>query len=248
MVDAAALSLQLNAAKYAVVIKNYRLFKGVVFDGSEPDALIIDIATADDNTSAAVKVSSIKSDGKPQFHYGCDIAFIANAVAASDEAVPVSLKTMATDKTIYANGTLFHNDSLQGIEAFEISKTSAWFRCRLPESISSKVSGFSLDIASSNVFANDLVYQAMLVWVREQLGLGSLPSTTLAWTFNQSPSLYDAFYIQLSDMVVQGNSIKANALLVNDNGDVLATVKSCEVTASESLKNTFKRAASVGQT
>ncbi len=252
MVDAAALALNIDARKYTVSLSGYRLFKGVIFDGTEPDALIIDTIDANNNASGdelsvSVKVSSIKADGKPQFHYGCDIAFTEKTVSSSDVVVPVSMKTATNNQACYNNGTLFHNDSLQGITAFQTSKENAWFRCQLPKSVQSKASGFDLTQASSNVFANDLVYQAMLVWVREEIGLGSLPSTTQAWEFIQAPSLTDTFYIQLSHIAVQGNSIKSTAVMLDDDGTVLARLNDCEVTASESLKDTFKRSSVAGQ-
>lgn len=248
MIDAAALTLGINTQQYAVEIHDYRLFKGVIFDGSEPDALIIDVSekTAPD-LSVSIKVSSIKADGKPQFHYGCDVVFIDASVETSTTPVPVSIKTATTDKRCYENGSLFHSDTLQGIESFETNDQSAWLRCRLPESVVGKLSGFDVSQASSNVFANDLVYQAMLVWAREELGLGSLPSTTKQWLFLQAPSLHDAFYIHLTDVKVQGNSIKANVQMLDENNQVLARCESCEVTASDSLKDTFKRSSKAGQ-
>jgi hypothetical protein len=249
MVDAAALALDIDARLFSVAIKDYRLFKGVVFDGSEADALIIETtdkaSTVD--LSVGVKVSSIKADGKPQFHYGCDVSFTPQVILSEhDVCVPVALKT---DNTIncYNNGTLFHGDSLQGLRNFDIFETEAWFSCQLPESVFAKSSGFDLSVASSNVFANDLIYQAMLVWVRETLGLGSLPSTTQAWELFQAPVLHEAFYIQLTGIKVQGNSITASANLLNDQNQLLAKVSGCEVTASESLKDTFKPASVAGQ-
>ena len=248
MVEAAALALELQADKFSVELNDYRLFKGVIFDGTEPDALLIDIkGNASTELSVSVKVSSLKADGKLQFHYGCDVTFSEKVAVASQSVVPVSIKTVTTDKSCYSNGTLFHSDSLQGIETFNVESDSAWFRCRLPESITDKASGFNLTQASSNVFANDLVYQAMLVWVREELALGSLPSTTKSWVFLDAPSLHEAFYIELKNIKVQGNSIKADAVMLDENNAVLATLIECEVTASESLNETFKHSNSVEQ-
>jgi hypothetical protein len=231
MVDAAALALDIDARLFSVAIKSYRLFKGVVFDGTEPDVLVIESngAASADDLSVSVKVSSIKANGKPQFHYGCDVSFMPHVVLSEHDAcVPDALKVV-NNINCYSNGTLFHRDSLQGLSGFEIFESEAWFSCHLPESVKSKASGFDLSQASSNVFANDLIYQAMLVWVRETLGLGSLPSTTKSWELFQAPVLHGAFYIQLSDIKVQGNSIKAAASVVNDENQLLAKVIGCEV-------------------
>ena len=245
MIDAVALALQIDTRVFSPVIHDYKLFKGVVFDGSEPSSLIFDISISDCESIADVKVSSLKADGKPQFHYAAGISFDVLEVSSANK-LKIFEQAQSADKNLswYKNGTLFHDDSLQGIEAISFdddnaSTPSMWARCKLPHSVIAKAAGFDLAQASSQVFANDLVYQAMLIWVRKQLDLGSLPSSTLSWKYYQAPALNETFYLYVNNVLIKGNSVKADISVLSHSGDVLAEITACEVTASENLKQAF---------
>ena len=246
MVDAAALALQVNTDINMPILNDYKLFKGVVFDGAAPSSLVLDISVSDCESIADVKVSSVKADGKPLFHYAAAISFAERDAAPVQRfAIPELVKSADLSSSWYHDGTLFHGGSLQGIEAIcfdDAAQTaSMWARCNLPESAMAKAAGFDLTQASSQVFANDLVYQAMLIWVREQLDLAALPSSTENWRYYQSPAVNEAFYLYLHNVCVSGNSVKADISMLSETGDLLANITGCEVTASENLKQAFVR-------
>ena len=101
-----------------------------------------------------------------------------------------------------------------------------------------------------NIFANDLVYQAMLVWVKDQLGLGSLPSSTQAWTVYRQVGLNELFYLQLNVVKATGvkvegkaaskrGSLEADIQLFSADQQLLAEIKSAKVTASANLNTLF---------
>jgi len=97
----------------------------------------------------------------------------------------------------------------------------------------------ALGNTSQNIFANDLVYQAMLVWVRKQLGMGSLPSKTLSWQVYREVMLGEAFYIDLKVVEQTASKLVADIALISENKQILAQVYSAEVTISENLNNLF---------
>lgn len=140
---------------------------------------------------------------------------------------------------LYRDGTLFHGDSLQGFLALQhIDKNGLLMSCRIPAAVISQQGAFNIE--SNNLFANDLVYQALLIWVKKQLGLGSLPSATLAWTVYREVEVDQAFYLQLKVTGQKGSLTTADILLIDKDKKIMAEVKGAQVTCSASLNNLFK--------
>ena len=237
-------------------LENYKLFKGVVFDGTEAIDYQIDVNLVEQNLNDKVsdsspylkldaKISSLNAKGKLVFHYGGELLLKPTSKKVSLETVDLATTNSSNGKSaeeahqLYSNGTLFHGESLQGIqEVIHCDETGLLLKCQVPAVAMTKQGDFPLDL--HNVFANDLVYQAMLVWVRKQLSMGSLPSSTKRWTSYQQIKPNELFYLQLK-VVEQGSSkLIADISLISEDKKLLAEVKSAEVTISENLNDLFK--------
>jgi hypothetical protein len=90
-----------------------------------------------------------------------------------------------------------------------------------------------------NVWANDLVYQAMLVWVREQLGSWSLPSSTGTWSVFREVLPGESFYLRLTVKKAEKTKMVADISLIDEHSQVLTEVHDAMVTISDSLKDAF---------
>ena len=104
--------------------------------------------------------------------------------------------------------------------------------------------GNTIGKKQSNIFANDIAYQAMLVWVKKQLGLGSLPSSTQSWTVYREVAVGERFYLQLnvvksSAKGKQRGSLVADIQMIAENMQLLSEIKSAKVTASANLNDLF---------
>ena len=232
-------------------VENYKLFKGLVFDGSEAAEYVIDLTEPVETTgllSIGVKIFSINSQGKTVFHYGADVLLAKQKLPflRYEHELPalrrggyLTKKPGANPPEIYQDGTLFHGECLQGIrDIIRCDQDGLLLACQLSESAQAKQGEFPL--GKHNIFADDLVYQAMLVWVRQILGLGSLPSSTLSWLVYQPVSPIEPFYLKLDVTEQKANTICADISLISHDSQVLAVVKSATVTASENLKELFK--------
>ncbi|SFD32776.1 type I polyketide synthase [Pseudoalteromonas denitrificans] len=237
-------------------LENYKLFKGLVFDGTQADEVNIDfkvLAQSADTLKLDAKISSTvsngSSNGKTVFHYGAELTLVRsrNETPVSALELPVLKSDISDEATaLYLNGTLFHGESLQGItDVISCDDSSLLLGCSVPSIAQSKQGEFLLPVqpgsTSHNIFANDLVYQAMLVWVRKQLGMGSLPSKTLAWQVNREVMLGEAFYIDLKVVEQTASKLVADIALISEQKQILAQVKSAEVTISENLNNLFTK-------
>jgi hypothetical protein len=260
-------------------INDYKLFKGVTFDEAtlakkeSKDYFVdmsvnIDSQVMDGGNTLLIdsKISSVNDAGKTVFHYSGQIVLVAQAsqpvevisVKTSELADKLTSTTASEAKALYQNGTLFHGESLQGItHVIECDEQGLLLACKVPEVAQQKQGDFPISTSNnsaSNIFANDLAYQAMLVWVKRELGLGSLPSSTQAWHVYAQVELGQTFYLQLK--VVQsspkgrseGNrrgKLVADINFISEDGLLLAEMKSAKVTASESLNDLFLPAGSV---
>jgi hypothetical protein len=231
-------------------LENYKLFKGVVFDGFEAkdyniDLVIVD-ATDHDQLRLNAKISSQNNQGKTVFHYGAELIMRKYGAMENSEDAQLPDKilkkaiSVPTDEAsqLYDDGTLFHGESLQGIvEILLCDDKGLLMACQVPAIASDKQGDFPL--TNQNIFANDLVYQSMLVWVRKQLAMGSLPSSTRHWTTYRQVNEGEGFYLQLTVVEQSSSKMIADILLIGTDDKILAKVKSAEVTVSESLNDLF---------
>jgi acyl transferase domain-containing protein len=235
-------------------LENYKLFKGIIFDskseGSEACDYQIEMnAKLVDNGEQLVvdtKISSMNAQGKIVFHYGAQLTLVSQR-KANPEVNLVIPTSGESAKALYSNGTLFHGPSLQGInEVLECNEQGLLLRCQVPASATKKQGDFPLSSSGnqSNIFANDLAYQAMLVWAKKELGLGSLPSSTQSWTVFREVAINECFYLQLTVVKSSGKGKQRGALtadiaFISENNEVLSEIKSAKVTASANLNELF---------
>ncbi|PKG84305.1 peptide-binding protein [Colwellia sp. 75C3] len=263
-------------------INDYKLFKGVTFDKEtlakhESKDFFIDMqidmnsqVDGGDTLLIDSKISSVNDAGKIVFHYSGQVVLVSKTTLPTEIASSAALSvvngvadkltaiTASEAKALYQNGTLFHGESLQGItQVIECDENGLLLGCKVPEVAQHKQGDFPISTShntAGNIFANDLAYQAMLVWVKRELGLGSLPSSTQAWHVHAQVELGQTFYLQLK--VVQsspkgrseGNrrgKLVADINFISENGLLLAEMKSAKVTASDSLNDMFLPAISV---
>ncbi|MCJ8295415.1 MAG: SDR family NAD(P)-dependent oxidoreductase, partial [Colwellia sp.] len=234
-------------------LDNYKLFKGIIFDGNEASDYHIDMTAEliNDDLIVDSKISSTNAEGKLVFHYGAQLTLVSKLKANPEVSlvIPTSGESAAA---LYTNGTLFHGPSLQGIsEILECNDQGLLLSCQVPEVASAKQGDFvvpclgnTIGKKQSNIFANDIAYQAMLVWVKKQLGLGSLPSSTQSWTVYREVAVGERFYLQLNVVKSSGKgkqrgSLVADIQMIDENMQLLSEIKSAKVTASANLNDLF---------
>ncbi|HEY5714946.1 MAG TPA: SDR family NAD(P)-dependent oxidoreductase, partial [Psychromonas sp.] len=226
-------------------LENYQLFKGLVFDGKQASDYIIELSLPEEKSatlSVNVKIASEKSNGSLIFHYAATLLLVKENQAAplySGELPGLVLGKQANAAALYQDGTLFHGSSLQGVQSLlHCDSQGLLLSCLVAGTVKSKQGEFDPQV--NNIFANDLVYQALLIWARKQLGLGSLPSSTLSWTVYREVKVDQAFYLQLSIREQVANKVVADIQLIARDKQILAKITGAEVTTSASLNNLFQ--------
>jgi len=235
---------------------NYKLFKGLVFDGTESDEYYIDLELTNESVGCLnvdVKISSTNTNSKTVYHYAAQLVLtneplreeiIADYPLSETQsaAQPLNGSSSESAKQLYNNGTLFHGESLQGIRDINFCDDLVLLlTCQVPSC--AVLNQGDCELEKNNVFANDLVFQAMLVWVKKQLNLGSLPSSTKSWQVYRQVKVDELFYLKL-DIVEQNKSmILGDIQLISTNNTLIAKISSAEVTASENLNQLFEKTA-----
>lgn len=231
-------------------LENYKLFKGIVFDGAQAEDYFIDLKLIDESAEQLrvdIKISSLNTKEKPVFHYAAEVILSSKRINKKASQLVLSdslakneiVKSKDDAKKLYQNGTLFHGDSLRGIEqVIECDNNGLLLACCIKHNAKKKQGEFPL--GTNNIFANDLVYQAMLVWVRKQLGMGSLPSSTKNWKVYSEVNSEQSFYLKLTVVEQKPDKLIADISLINVNKVIMAEIESAEVTVSDSLNDLFK--------
>ncbi|MCK5666872.1 MAG: SDR family NAD(P)-dependent oxidoreductase, partial [Thiotrichaceae bacterium] len=226
-------------------LKDFKLFKGIVLNGSHASSYLIETTTrleTEQTRSLEVKISSKNSKGVREFHYSAVLLLrLAEQKAPNitKRYLPTGISQPLSGDTLYQDGTLFHGKTLQGIKNVDHhDEQGLQLTCQIAEDVIFQEGDFNS--RKCNIFANDIVYQSLLVWVNKQLGLGSLPSRTKAWHVYSEVKLGAIFYLDLSVVKQSKTSVEANVAVFSDANELIATVEGVEVTLSEHLSTLFK--------
>ncbi|MBB1437101.1 SDR family NAD(P)-dependent oxidoreductase [Shewanella sp. SG41-4] len=235
-----------------VSIAEYKLLKGVIFDTNEPHLLQLALTQTDAGMSALISSRLLNDPSatmKPQYQAQLEIN---KAILAAEVAKPIigdnslaqwaNMTPLYSGAELYQNGTLFHGPRLQGIaQVLAFDDAQLLCRVQLPQINVADCQGFipSSVLGGSQIFAEDLLLQAMLVWARLKYDAASLPSTTgecvTAWPFANG----DKGYIQLDVVKHSGRMLVANVSLYHQDGRLSCQMLNAKVTISKSLNGAF---------
>jgi hypothetical protein len=235
-----------------VSIAGYKLLKGVIFDTHEPHLLQLELKQTDAGISALISSRLLNEPSaamKPQYQAQL---VINDAILAADVAKPTvsdsslaqwaNMTPLYSGAELYQNGTLFHGPRLQGInQVLAFDDAQLLCQVQLPHINPSDCQGFipSAVLGGSQIFAEDLLLQAMLVWARLKYDAASLPSSTAecvtAWPFTNG----DKGYIQLDVVKHSGRMLVANVSLYHQDGRLSCQMLNAKVTISKSLNGAF---------
>ncbi len=224
---------------------NYRLFKGLVFDGTEPNAVQLALKPIQvDNERAQINASiySINPKGMRVNHYAADITLLKTL---PPQPVYEHFDQVNSRKNLvespYDNGTLFHGPLFQGLkQVLNYSDSKLTMLCRV-EDVEPSLQG-QFTVGTTNPYVDDLLYQSMLVWVRYQYAAGSLPSSTKCIQQYRMVPAGETFYLSLDVVASSNTKLTADIVLHDEKGRVYTKASGAEVTISEQLNQLFMRA------
>jgi polyketide-type polyunsaturated fatty acid synthase PfaA len=223
---------------------DYRLFKGIIFDGNESNDYTLEIEESRKEKGTIDFSVLISSNGskKRVNHYGAKITLTGSKVETQYYDKFNRDEKDKTDGNIYyEDGTLFHGPDFQAAgKLLNISKDKLTMLCKSPSLSDERMGQFPT--GTFNPYAADVQFQSMLIWVRKYFEAGSLPAA--AKTGEQFETLPEGidFYVSLDILNSSESSMKANITSHDEKGKIYTRVLGAEVTISKQLNKLFQKA------
>ena len=164
-------------------IENTKLYKGIVFDGSQKEDYLIELKEIEKTADQIVFETAVLSEGLklPTYHYK------ARVILVNKKSFPEAPKfshhisgnySTSQGEVLYRDGSLFHDKYFQGIEKIiDCTENQIILLCKAPDVPLSEQGQFA--VQSVNTFFADIQYQGMVVWVQKYKdGAMSLPLQT----------------------------------------------------------------------
>ncbi|MFN2287421.1 MAG: SDR family NAD(P)-dependent oxidoreductase, partial [Chromatocurvus sp.] len=221
-------------------LENYHLYNGVVFDGSEADNYTL-VLPVQERTAAGLLckagISSVDKNGRRINHYAADILLTRELLPAPTRTAPdLRQDPRLAGWNPYADGTLFHGPVLQGIrKVINCDARAMTLLCQITDPAAQA----EADRQPTCWVADDLLLQAMLVWVRQHYQAGSLPSAVRRWTQYRPVPFDTPFYLTLEVTSKSDTGMVADVRLHDAQGVVFSEMHGAQVTISKRLNALF---------
>ena len=234
---------QLFPAYRLVESQQSTLFNGIIFNGKQADAYTLDLAVTEQDAHHVRlrgKVRSQDARGRPRYHYGSEVLLLASVPEAPTYPIPeFADEPLQTRAALYAEGSLFHGPTYQGIEAlWRMNEWELWYTCRLPEPDERTPGQFPL--LTSKTFATDAMCQGFLVWAFHHLGTSCLPARLGQMTIYEPLPFDETFWVHLRITEQQGHKITGDVTAIRATGRVLVDAQDVTLTASPELLSLYR--------
>ncbi|MEM1323679.1 MAG: SDR family NAD(P)-dependent oxidoreductase [Bacteroidota bacterium] len=221
-------------------IQDTKLFKGIVFDGTQKEDYILEIKETEKSPEHISFETSITSAGGklPLFHYKAQITLVnKKSIPQAPRFSPTISGTYPPSKgtVLYQDGSLFHGAYFQGIEEIlDCTDQQIVLSCEAPE-VPLKDQG-QFPLFSVNTFFADIQYQGMLVWVQKNRDKAkSLPLQTESAVFYKQAPFGKKLLVHVG--IVEASDVKmaADCTVYDEEGNVYIETKGAVVTISKNL-------------
>jgi len=221
-------------------VENTRLFKGIVFDGSEKEDYVVELKEVEKSEEQIVFEATVLSEGGklPTYHYKAKV--ILRNKKTIPEPPPFSHQLSGQFEAIdgaylYEDGSLFHGKYFQGIEQIlDWNEKQIVLACKAPKVPLSDQGQFP--VRSVNTFFADIQYQGMVVWVQKfQDGAMSLPLQTESATLYKEIPFGKALFVHVKIVESDAFKMMSDCTVYDAAGTVYMVTSGATVTVSKQL-------------
>lgn len=218
-------------------IENVKLFKGIVFDGTEKEVYFTEVKELSKTADQIVCDVTVYSKGAklPLNHYRSTVTLLRKRADKPNFKTPSITENKIDGATFYKDGSLFHGAFYQGIEeVLAMDEHQVLLKCKAP-SVSFEDQG-QFPTTSLNAFFLDIQYQGMVVWVQKfHNGANSLPLQTLkGMVYGEIPA-DKSFYVYIKIKENGAAKMIADCTVYDENGEVFLFTEGAGLTVSEAL-------------
>ncbi len=226
-------------------VQDFKVLKGIVFDETLAPLYRLDLTEKQSDKDTIILEAVVWSESArkmPRYHYRSRLRLLKDPAAQPSESLFVMAAVRSHPSmdvsSLYQDGTLFHQPAFQSIRSvLELDEKQLRCQCYLPTLDPWQQGQFQ--VQSFNPYTADVFFQGLLVWVRKQRGLASLPAQ-LKSLKQFKPLLFDQLFELSLEILAEDNStVTANATARNASGEVCIQVEEMQVVKSPRLKERF---------
>ena len=218
-------------------IENVKLFKGIVFDGTEKETYFTKVKEQLKTSDSIVCEVSVYSKGAklPLNHYRATVTLSRKRIEAPTFKTPKLKENKIDGATFYKDGSLFHGAFYQGIEeVIAMYKKQVLLKCKAP-AVSYEDQG-QFPSTSLNAFFLDIQYQGMVVWVQKfHNGANSLPLQTSKGTVYGEILANESYYVHIKIQENTETKMIADCTVYDENENVILFTEGAGLTVSQEL-------------
>jgi NAD(P)-dependent dehydrogenase (short-subunit alcohol dehydrogenase family) len=224
-------------------VRDYQVFKGIVFDDDLPDHFLLELKEEDKSQKALIfqgKISSQSPEGKTRYHYQAQVELrksLPESPRLADYKIDSSSSRDGLD--LYQDKVLFHGPSFQGVkEILESTPNGLTIKCNLRDFSFSKTGQFP--IGGFNPYLADVHLQSLLIWAWDQYKSTGLPLKIARGTQYRIPPVNEDTFARMEVASQSKHKILANVTSFDQHGNVFTEVEGAEITLNESLLKLFQ--------
>jgi hypothetical protein len=227
-------------------LDDFRVLKGIVFDGTLADEYVLDLKeTAKDGIIAFdASLWSKNARGRTLYHYSTHVT-LARTLPNAPKMDPLEVVLPQVEKPIlgeelYRNGTLFHGPSFQGVQrVLSLSPDRLTMECRL-DPVAERCQG-QFPVQTTNPYIYDTIVQCLLIWSQYKVQAPCLPSSLVQLEQFHEVPFGKQFYVSLQVVSVTPTSVVGDILVQDEKGELYLRFTRLEGTISHQLKRLLQK-------
>jgi len=223
--------------------EQFKLFKGLVFDGSQAELYRLqadEVFRSGDDVVVQVRIFSDNDNVGYFNHYGARLTLTRGPEMRPDiyEAFDSSDHGLMTGDALYRGPVLFHGPAFQSIESvLNSNRGRITLKCR-EKTASVDVQG-QFPVGSFNPYVADVQFQGILVWVNQFHDAGSLPSDGAELTVYRPVPAGEIYYVSLEIIEETKIRVVADIYVHDSTGRLYTRMLGAAVAVSQQLGRLF---------
>ncbi|MHB1560533.1 MAG: SDR family NAD(P)-dependent oxidoreductase [Isosphaeraceae bacterium] len=240
-------AIQRNPGLVVSGVDDLRLFKGLVLGDGENDGVTLEVGVGkclrDGETyRVAVELRSVSPEGRESLHCRANVLLATRHSAPPRRVEGPDLPPSGWDVGGIYTRTLFHGPAMQGIRAVEgAGERGIAGQVLTAPSPSRWIDRPLRSRWITDPLAIDCAFQLVVLWTQEQLGASSLP--TAVGRYRQYRPDFGGRQVRVVAEIRQASPSRAMAdiRILDDRGEVVASIESYECVVDASLARAFRR-------
>lgn len=230
---------QLYPGYFFIHLANYRVLKGIVFDGSLANEYVLDIKETAKSPSGEIDFKALiwskNQLGRTMYHYTIEVRL--GKIVPAAPVLPITSNDPSEEipgELLYQNGTLFHGPSFQGVRrVLHVSQGELKMECMLAK-VAADIQG-QFPVITGNPFVYDTIVQSVLIWAQYVYHAPCLPSRVDKFEQFKAIPFETPVIVDMKVVSQSETSVVTDVIVQDSEGAVCVQITNLEGTISPGL-------------